>query len=57
VVQDSRRKPTAASFGILLAGFVPLSALLAVLNFGAGADAFLGSGPVTLLNPFIGPGA
>lgn len=58
-----------AIFGILLAGFVPLSALmpsmvnpkdkgsaLAVLNFGAGAAAFVGPGLVALLNPFVGPG-
>ena len=55
-------------YGVLLAGFVPLSALmpsmvdpadkgsaLAVLNFGAGAAAFVGPALVTLLNPFVGP--
>lgn len=56
-------------YGILLAGFVPLSALmpsmvpakdkgsaLAVLNFGAGGAAFLGPITVTLLYPLIGGG-
>lgn len=54
-------------YGILLAGFVPLSALmpsmvaakdkgaaLAVLNFGAGAAAFVGPMVVTVLYPLVG---
>ncbi|TCP57123.1 MFS transporter [Tamaricihabitans halophyticus] len=58
-----------AVYGILLAGFVPLSALmpsmvpakdkgaaLAVLNFGAGTAAFLGPLMVTLLYPLFGGG-
>ncbi|MQA07965.1 MAG: MFS transporter [Pseudonocardiaceae bacterium] len=58
-----------AVYGILLAGFVPLSALmpsmvptkdkgaaLAVLNFGAGAAAFFGPLVVTLLYPLFGGG-
>ncbi len=56
-------------YGILLAGFVPLSALmpsmvsdkdkgsaLAVLNFGAGGAALLGPLTVTALFPFLGGG-
>ena len=56
-------------YGILLAGFVPLSALmpsmvapkdkgaaLAVLNFGAGAAAFAGPVIVTILYPLVGGG-
>ncbi|MGH3145645.1 MAG: MFS transporter [Rubrobacter sp.] len=56
-------------YGILLAGFVPLSALmpsmverhdkgaaLAILNTGAGGAAFVGTFVATLLNPFIGYG-
>ncbi len=56
-------------YGVLLAGFVPLSALmpsmvpnkdkgsaLAVLNFGAGGAAFLGPITVTLLYPLVGGG-
>jgi predicted MFS family arabinose efflux permease len=56
-------------YGILLAGFVPLSALmpsmvsakdkgaaLAVLNFGAGGAAFVGPVVVTVLYPFVGGG-
>lgn len=56
-------------YGILLAGFVPLSALmpsmvatkdkgaaLAVLNLGAGGAAFVGPVVVTVLYPFIGGG-
>lgn len=56
-------------YGILLAGFVPLSALmpsmvshkdegsaLAVLNFGAGGAALLGPLTVTALYPFVGGG-
>ncbi len=56
-------------YGILLAGFVPLSALmpsmverhdkgaaLAILNTGAGGAAFAGTFVATLLNPFIGYG-
>jgi MFS family permease len=56
-------------YGILLAGFVPLSALmpsmvpakdkgaaLAVLNFGAGGAAFVGPITVTVLYPFVGGG-
>ncbi|MDR7301910.1 MFS transporter [Haloactinomyces albus] len=56
-------------YGILLAGFVPLSALmpsmvsnkdkgasLAVLNFGAGGAAFLGPITVYALYPFVGGG-
>jgi polyol permease family len=56
-------------YGILLAGFVPLSALmpsmvapkdkgaaLAVLNFGAGAAAFVGPVVVTVLYPLLGGG-
>lgn len=56
-------------YGILLAGFVPLSALmpsmvsakdkgsaLAVLNFGAGGAAFVGPITVTLLYPIVGGG-
>ena len=57
------------TYGVLLAGFVPLSALmpsmvepqdkgsaLAVLNFGAGAAAFVGPGILFALNPVLGPG-
>ncbi len=56
-------------YGALLAGFVPLSALmpsmvepkdkgaaLAVLNFGAGGAAFVGPVMVTLLYPLVGGG-
>jgi MFS family permease len=56
-------------YGIVLAGFVPLSALmpsmvaakdkgaaLAVLNFGAGGAAFVGPVVVTALYPFVGGG-
>ncbi|MFC7343599.1 MFS transporter [Saccharopolyspora griseoalba] len=56
-------------YGLLLAGFVPLSALmpsmvapkdkgssLAVLNFGAGGAAFVGPVVVTVLYPFVGGG-
>ncbi|GAA2344742.1 RbtT/DalT/CsbX family MFS transporter [Saccharopolyspora halophila] len=56
-------------YGLLLAGFVPLSALmpsmvapkdkgssLAVLNFGAGGAAFVGPVVVTLLYPLVGGG-
>jgi len=56
-------------YGVLLAGFVPLSALmpsmverhdkgaaLAILNTGAGGAAFVGTFVATLLNPFIGYG-
>jgi MFS family permease len=58
-----------AVFGILLAGFVPLSALmpsmvaykdkgasLAILNLGAGGAAFVGPAVVTLLYPVFGGG-
>ena len=58
-----------AIYGILLAGFVPLSALmpsmvptkdkgasLAVLNFGAGGAAFVGPFLVTILYPLVGGG-
>jgi polyol permease family len=56
-------------YGVLLAGFVPLSALmpsmvqrhdkgaaLAVLNFGAGGAAFIGPFIASVLSPFIGYG-
>ncbi|WP_079123141.1 MFS transporter [Streptomyces abyssalis] len=56
-------------YGVLLAGFVPLSALmpsmvrhkdkgasLAVLNFGAGGAAFVGPFLVTVFYPFVGGG-
>ena len=56
-------------YGVLLAGFVPLSALmpsmvkrhdkgasLAILNFGAGGAAFVGPFIASVLNPFIGYG-
>ncbi|MER7012011.1 MFS transporter [Saccharopolyspora sp. NPDC000359] len=56
-------------YGILLAGFVPLSALmpsmvapkdkgaaLAILNFGAGGAAFVGPVVVTVLFPLVGGG-
>lgn len=56
-------------YGVLLAGFVPLSALmpsmvrhedkgsaLAILNFGAGGAAFLGPTLVTLCYPLVGGG-
>ncbi|MEV0701296.1 MFS transporter [Saccharopolyspora sp. NPDC050389] len=56
-------------YGILLAGFVPLSALmpsmvspkdkgsaLAILNFGAGGAAFVGPVVVTILFPLVGGG-
>ncbi|MGP4021310.1 MFS transporter [Saccharopolyspora sp. 5N708] len=56
-------------YGVLLAGFVPLSALmpsmvapkdkgsaLAVLNFGAGGAAFVGPVVVTILYPLVGGG-
>ena len=56
-------------YGVLLAGFVPLSALmpsmverrdkgaaLAILNTGAGGAAFVGPFIATALNPFIGYG-
>ncbi|TDD05048.1 MFS transporter [Saccharopolyspora terrae] len=56
-------------YGLLLAGFVPLSALmpsmvatkdkgsaLAVLNFGAGGAAFVGPVVVTVLYPLVGGG-
>jgi polyol permease family len=56
-------------YGILLAGFVPLSALmpsmvspkdkgsaLAILNFGAGGAAFVGPVVVTILYPLVGGG-
>lgn len=56
-----------AIYGVLLAGFVPLSALmpsmvpvndkgasLAVLNFGAGGAAFVGPFLVTVLYPLVG---
>ncbi|WP_246470939.1 MFS transporter [Saccharopolyspora phatthalungensis] len=58
-----------AVYGVLLAGFVPLSALmpsmvepkdkgsaLAVLNFGAGGAAFVGPVVVTVLYPLVGGG-
>ncbi|WP_007023554.1 MFS transporter [Saccharomonospora iraqiensis] len=58
-----------AVYGVLLAGFVPLSALmpsmvapkdkgaaLAILNFGAGGAAFVGPMMVTVLHPFVGGG-
>ncbi|PRW63322.1 RbtT/DalT/CsbX family MFS transporter [Actinopolyspora mortivallis] len=58
-----------AVYGVLLAGFVPLSALmpsmvstkdkgasLAVLNFGAGGAAFLGPVTVYLVHPVLGGG-
>jgi predicted MFS family arabinose efflux permease len=54
-------------YGALLAGFVPLSALmpsmverhdkgaaLAILNLGAGGAAFIGPAIATALNPFVG---
>lgn len=56
-------------YGVLLAGFVPLSALmpsmvqhkdkgaaLAVLNFGAGGAAFVGPFLVTVFHPMVGGG-
>jgi polyol permease family len=56
-------------YGVLLAGFVPLSALmpsmverhdkgasLAILNFGAGGAAFVGPFIASVLNPLIGYG-
>src|SRR5699024_5346802 len=56
-------------YGVLLAGFVPLSALmpsmvnardkgasLAILNFGAGGAAFVGPFLVTVLYPLVGGG-
>ncbi|QBI54055.1 MFS transporter [Streptomonospora litoralis] len=56
-------------YGVLLAGFVPLSALmpsmvqhkdkgaaLAILNFGAGGAAFVGPVVVTLFYPLVGGG-
>ncbi len=56
-------------YGVLLAGFVPLSALmpsmverhdkgasLAILNLGAGGAAFIGPFIASVLNPFIGYG-
>lgn len=58
-----------ALYGFLLAGFVPLSALmpsmverhdkgasLAILNMGAGGAAFIGPAIAAALNPFIGYG-
>lgn len=58
-----------AIYGALLAGFVPLSALmpsmvqrhdkgasLAILNMGAGGAAFIGPAIAAVLNPFVGYG-